>query len=123
MPIERNELHHDCTGFEDCATCAWRARAEALAGVLRSVRSHWPDVLPADAPLDRTHPRVLTVAEIRCIDAALARLPAQALAERRALEECAEYIRDHHECPDCDSGCMGCRYIAALDAARGEGGA
>ena len=95
----------------------WQARAEELAGAFREVMD-----LALMFALDPEEMATWRPVRTRALDV-LARLPAQALAERRALDECAEYIRDHHECPDCDSGCLGCRYIAALDAARREGGA
>lgn len=87
------------------ASNMWRAQAEALAGALAN----------ASYRLD-AHEDINDNTDLR---AAVARLPADALAERLVLEDPAEYVRDHHEHPDCDEGCLGCRYLAALDAVRG----
>ena len=135
--MDAMSLHHDCAGFDDCAACAWRAQAEALAGALQEVSL-------GRGPFDRDH---LKHAD-NCIDAmkevarsALARLPAQALAERRALEAERDRCRsalvsliailrkqwpgatmDHSHIPPSMRGAFR-DAVAALDATRGEGGA
>ena len=114
------------------ASNMWRAHAEALAEALdeckelfSAIRGDWSD------------PRAECRAGWAVIDTALARLPAEALAKRQALEAlvnaCRDLLRavvrvpavlaaidDAGEGPIWDRACA---LMTLWDAARGEGGA
>ena len=116
---------------------AWRAQAEALAGALdRLTKVATNHTIPFGMPLASrpTNRDVLSA----CDDAraALAHLPAQALAERRALEAVVEDARWFaandfaYRARDWRLGIASLKKkhvlaadLAAVDAARGEGGA
>jgi len=108
----------------------WRAHAEALAARLEHA------ILWADKDTGKAHTALCATwdrnggRECTCWlgqgRAALARFPAQALAERRALEQLVEACRDHLMSEDCGEGPTWDRAWALMtswDAARGEGGA
>lgn len=111
----------DCHGCEAAGLKAevttWRAHVGALAGALDELLQAY-----RDAPFNVA----------RQARAALARLPAQALAERQALEACGvelKRIRDAtrylHVHPVINDeprpSCSLCDTVAVLDAARREG--
>lgn len=115
---------HTCHPFHatggDIASCpacqtgdtyeGWRARAEALAEVIEETLI-FAETLAGWDDVDRS--------AARKVRAVIARLPAQALAERRALERCADVLRAFGPW----KGEVGAAALAALDVARGEGGA
>ena len=63
----RTERHAAITARDRLAR-----EAAALRGALEQIRQHWPAIIPVEAPPEREHPRVLTVRDLRLVDAALA---------------------------------------------------
>jgi len=137
-------IRHTCNPFHateaEVAACpgcqagdtyeGWRARAEALAGALDAI-AQWRQ--RRDLPIGEWAVAGAPIWERA--EAALARLPAQALAERQALELSLELAWGvianagggdwSRESADWQSAAIKWRdqYFSALDATRQEGGA
>lgn len=143
----------ECLPDGDCYGCEadrWRAHAEALAGALEAIESERAGCHATyngghhnDGHLEAFHHGMDTVfnALQQHVFFALARLPVQALAERRALERVAmvsasephtfrgeragtgspAVVHGGTEHLAGDLGCELCNALAALDAARREG--